>query len=127
MTDRMRKALELIASGEGPQGGFLTRVQMIGIAELVLEQEKHRSTRAIPENLEARLPGYDSPPCGGWILGMDHLLNMASNLGGRVVIEGRESPQPDAMGAQSGEHVAEGMASQYSGLVHPMIVRDLLK
>lgn len=82
----MRKALELIASGEGPQGGFLTRLQMIGIArdavapisqaeaarmqgdELraackqngwdVCERTQRESGAIVPENLEARPPGY---------------------------------------------------------------------
>lgn len=36
MTDRMRKALELIASGEGPQGGRLGYDQMRAIAQAEL-------------------------------------------------------------------------------------------
>jgi hypothetical protein len=68
MTDRMRKALELIASGEGPQGGFLTRLQMMGIAkEAVKLDQMDRDgydtftpprSPATPQNLDARLPGY---------------------------------------------------------------------
>jgi hypothetical protein len=81
MTDRMRKALELIASGEGPQGGRLGYDQMReiaqneltvlaaseagirisdGMADLMLEAmaARRNQTPAIPENLEARLPGY---------------------------------------------------------------------
>ena len=127
MTDRMRKALELIASGEGPQGGFLTRVQMIGIAayaltpdEVVTDAIKRAS---IPENLEARLPGYgedDEPDSDSPLMRMWKDVLAFDAEAKRPRLNADYDPE-------TGSYTLKGWTEPEPEPRPPMIVRDLLK
>jgi hypothetical protein len=149
MTDRMRKALELIASGEGPQGGFLTRVQMIEVA-----RESLAYVRPIPDGAaellstsdemgrmwrEAKRKMEDAPP---FFMTTDPEL--ADRIFGKTVefrvgaAQGSTPPDldarlpgytdADAAGLAEAKQRADDAYSQMMGYMPPpMIVRDLLK
>ena len=140
MTDRMRKALELIASGEGPQGGFLTRVQMIEVA-----RESLAYVRPIPDDLEARLPGYTSADTFRPSLLSDITHRMIAGSDGRELSKLAKGyqPQGDRIGSKLRELFGDSDALLFLAWIkaggfpndgehrpesaEPMIVRDLLK